>query len=538
MESIWSGIEDMFGVSWLQYLVLLLLTIDLFVLYFSLLIKKKKVTYLVFGIIACIFTIALFYMFYLGIGSLRYIARNFFEYSLMLAGACFVLYMLLFFPKTKLWHKRSFRLILASSLSFILVVIGFFISFVMIDKLPVVYAVEDTYQIVWTTTIPATGSVKVGYTTYYDLYSGSIDSETKVHKVVVPMSVLDLEKEYEITSTNYIYRGPYSGLAGRTVSKTFDFRPVDLTDGLQFYTISDTHEYAYAASHTGLYFGNDLDFLVLDGDISSFLDEISDIGIINKIAYNITKGERPVVYARGNHETKGLVANELYKYVGSKNQQFYYTFNLSGVFGIVLDLGEDHPDDWWEYYGTAHFTEYRQEQTNFINEVLTSEAFLDDDVIFRLGVCHMPITNIYNDSSAYDEDNLFLDEIKTEWTSLLNLMSLDLMVSGHRHQLLQFLEDMMSLETLYYHDNYSLSSSPMGIISSANFPTFLVSRRSDVQTPSVGENQFGRKIIGLATSVDFDQKVMTLVYTNTNLEVIDIIRPFTGESLTEFTIPL
>jgi len=293
-----------------------------------------------------------------------------------------------------------------------------------------------------------------------------------------------------------------------------------------------------AGSKTGTYYGDDLDFLVLAGDISSFVDTISDIAIIHRIAYNITKGERPVVYARGNHEVKGLEANELHKYVGSKAERFYYTFTLGGVYGIVLDLGEDHPDDWWEYYDTAHFTDYRDEQTGFLETVLSSGAYNDPSIRFRLGICHMPIVNVYNHASAYDETDLFLDDIKNEWTTLLNGMGLDLMLSGHRHQLLQFLEDTPTQTTLFYHDNYSDSVQPVGYMTDANFPTFLISRRSDVQNPKVEENLFGRKIIGLATSVDFSTMMMDIRYTNSEKEQVTIVQPFSGESLTQFLIPL
>ncbi|MBN2504557.1 MAG: metallophosphoesterase, partial [Bacilli bacterium] len=499
MESIWSGIEGMFGLSWLQYLFLFLLIVLFFVaLILSAKNIEKKSTWIVGGLVFA-FTIALSYMFYLGIGSLRYILRNFIIYSVTFGLALFVLYLFLGFPKTRLWHRRCFRLCFLSLVIGVIFIVGFFANYVMITNMPTVFVVEDEYQIVWTTSIEASGQVKVGDDIYSETYAGSIDSQTKVHKVIVPMAVLDANEGYEVISTNYLYRGPYSGLAGRTVRKSFAFRPVDLTDGLQFYTLADTHEYVHAGSETGTYYGDELDFLIMDGDISSFVDTVSDITIIHKIAYNITKGERPVIYARGNHEVKGLVANELYKYVGSKNEKFYFTFNLGGVFGIVLDLGEDHPDDWWEYYDTAYFTEYRNEQTAFLASVVADAKYLDPGVVFRLGICHMPIVNVYNHDSAYDEDDLYLDEIKNDWTELLNNINLDLMLSGHRHQLLQFLEDTPKLETLYYHDNYSLSSSPVGYMTDANFPTFLVSRRSDVQTPSINENLFGRKIIGLAT---------------------------------------
>ncbi len=536
MQSIWSGIEGMLGVGWLQYLILGLLVATVMVLLFPVVTKTKKNWVWIPGALAIALFGALAYMFYLGIGSLHYILRSFIEYTLILFGVSFVLYLFFYFPKTRLWANGIFRITIMAFMIVVILVVGFLTNNVMISTHPTVFVVEDEYQIVWTTSIDSTGIVKIGDDTYVDTYSGSADSFTKVHKVSVPMSVLDSAGAYEIESTNYIYRGPYSGLAGRTVTESHTFRPVDLTDGIQIYTIADAHEYVGAASKTGTYFGDDLDLLVMDGDIASFLEEESDIKMIHKIAYNITQGSRPVVYARGNHEVKGEWADELYKYVGSKNESFYFTFNLSGIFGIVLDLGEDHPDDWWEFYGTAYFTEYRNEQTAFLNDILASGEYNDPSVLFRLVVCHMPITNVYSDTSDFGSGTYFLETIKNDWTDLLNDMDVDLLLSGHTHQLFQFLPGMPVGTDLYYNENYYDSTKSHGYMTDADFPAFTVSRRSDVQTPRVAENLFGKKLIGMATVIDLDSSTMRCFYTNSDLEIVDIIKPFSGESVTEFDL--
>ena len=54
----------------------------------------------------------------------------------------------------------------------------------------VVYAVEDTYQIVFTTNHAATAWVEVGGETYYELFAGSMKSADTVHKIVVPQQKL------------------------------------------------------------------------------------------------------------------------------------------------------------------------------------------------------------------------------------------------------------------------------------------------------------------------------------------------------------
>jgi len=538
MKSIWSGIEGMFGIAWLQYLLLGILGAVAIVALAMVWKRSSGALPWVNGVLAIVLCGALAYMFYLGIGSLRYILRSFLINLGIFFGICLILYFLFRYPKTSLAKSRLFRSFLAVAL--VLGVATFLVlaNLVMISAHPVVYSVEEEYQIVWTTTINATGSVKIGDETYRDLAAGSEDSFTKVHKVVVPTAVLDAAEKYEIISTNYIYRGPYSGLLGRTIKQEVDFRPIDPADGLQIYSLSDAHEYVEAAVKTGAYFGEDLDLLVLAGDIASHLERTSDIELILKIAHGITGGSRAVIYARGNHEVKGDVANSLYRYVGSKDEAFYYTFRLGPVFGIVLDLGEDHPDDWWEYYGTAHFEDYRNIQTEFLNQVLSDGNYLDPSVEFKLAICHMPVTYVSSHDGKDGQDSLFLEEIRQEWTTLLNTLDPDLMISGHLHELMQFLPDMTPFETLYYHPNYQDSLDPKGYMTDAGFPTFIISRRSDTQDPSIKENLFGNKLIGLATEVDLTEQEMSIVYTNTLHDIIPIIRPFSGESVTAFTFDI
>ncbi|MDD3127367.1 MAG: metallophosphoesterase [Candidatus Izemoplasmatales bacterium] len=543
MRSIWSGIEGMFGISWIQYIIFGLLTglaITAVILFFA---KPKSIVLLIIAILGGVLSIALFYMLYLGIDALTYIARSFGDILFWTVVIGFGVFMIFYYPKTRYAKCVVFKFVLLGSMLVMILVVTFNLHFCFITNQPVVFAVEEEYQIVWTTSSNATGTVTIDGTDYHDLYAGSLNSETTVHKVIVPMTILDAAEEYTISSTQIIYRGPYSGITGTTVNQTYCFYPVDTMNGLDFYTLSDTHDYTSAASETGSYFGDNLDFLVMAGDISSHLEEPADIERILEIAHNITKGSHPVIYARGNHETKGNCANILYKYVGSKDEKFFYTVHLADVFAIVLDLGEDHNDDWWEYYDTANYDEYRNEQTAFIMDTIVKYGFdTDTSIKFRLGISHMPVNYVITEKSSlpYGGDNMFLADIKAQWTALLNTLVLDLMVSGHHHQLMPITTDIPANTTLYYDENYNANNTTkaIGYRTDSDFATFIVSRRSDVQTPTVSENLFGQKFSGLAVSLGFwaaDTKII-IRYTNTDKTVVSGYNPFTGEAFTEFNI--
>ncbi len=529
MKSIWSGIEGMFKIHALQFIFLGIVSalfIASIILHF---IKiKNKYLYILMGFSVAL-TIALFYMLYLGIDSYRYFVKAFVEILMYLMLTYFVYFIIFKFPTCKLSKNRLYKRLLFGTFVAILLVITFDLEFHYVTNKPVVYAVEDTYQIVWTTSTHATAEVRIGDNVYYDLYAGSERSESTVHKVVVPMNVLDSIKSYTISSTHVLYRGPYSGVLGGTTEKTFQFYPVDTSDGLKYYTVSDTHTQNKSAVKAASYFEEDLDLLIMAGDIMNHIEDASDAEVILQLAYDITQGEKPVIYARGNHEVKGTYADQLHRYVGSLNEKFYYTFNLASIYGVVLDLGEDHGDTWWEYYDTAQYDLYRDEQTLFLQEVIDEAAFADPSVEYTLGICHIPVALVEDD---------FLDSILNEWAPLLNTFGFDVFISGHKHQLLAFTDDVPAHTEFNYHENYRNDDYLVGYRTNVNFTNFIASRRSASQSVDTKENLFGGAFTGLAAEVSFDSYQTIFTYTNHLQEVVSVIDPYTGVLHENYTLPL
>lgn len=527
MKSIWSGIEGMFKIHALQYIFLGLIC---GLLLLSIILRYTTISKgWIYGLISFsgVLSIALFYMLYLGIDSYRYFVRSFIEILLVL----FLIYAIYFFiyqyPKCRLSQNKPYKRILLATIIALIIVVTFDLDFHYTTNKPVVYAVEDTYQIVWTTSTPALASVTIGDKTYYDLYAGTSRSETTVHKVTVPMNELDDKKSYTISSTHVLFRGPYSGILGGKTEMTFSFKPVDLSDGLNYYTLSDTHTQIKSAIKAASYFGEELDFLILAGDIVNHIERPSDAELILKLGYEITKGEIPVVYARGNHEVKGEYHDQLHRYVGSLNEKFYYTFTLSNIFGVVLDLGEDHADDWWEYYGTAHYEQYRNEQTEFLNQIIDDKLYDNPQVVYRLGICHIPVTLV--------EDE-YLDTVLNQWTMRLNEVGLDLMVSGHKHQLLAFTTDIPAYMEFLYHENYDSKELLAGYRTNAYFTNVVASRRSMIQSIEKKENFFGNAFTGLAIEVAISQQNQKITFTDADNQIVSVIDPYTGESFEHYNI--
>ena len=398
---------------------------------------------------------------------------------------------------------------------------------------PVVYAVEDTYQIVFSTNHSATAWVEIGGEAYYDLFAGSMKSKDTVHKVTVPQEKLDGAKAYSIHAEKMIYRGPFGGFKGKEISKEYTFRPVDTSDGLVYYTMTDVHHAREGAVNAALSVEN-LDFLVILGDSVGMADYEKDIQFSNLLAHDVTRGQIPVVYARGNHEIKGACAEELYKYVGSKNESFYYWFALSDVFGINLDLGEDHDDGWWEYYGTDRFDLYRDEQTEFLRALAEAKPY--EDYAYTLVTCHIPIQFV---NARKDHEN-----VKAQWTALLNQIKPDLAVYGHQHDLYPFLEGQ---ETMYNAEGQLVYNSQFageegetygGYLTDFTFNGFIAGRRGTAQVDSIGALN-REDHVGLAVYADLESSTQMCRFLNTDGEVVSVYNPFVeGAAQEEFVLGL
>ena len=398
---------------------------------------------------------------------------------------------------------------------------------------PVVYAVEDTYQIVFSTNHPATAWVEIGGESYYDLYAGSMKSKDTVHKITVPQEKLDAARAYSIHAEKMIYRGPFGGFKGKEISKAYAFRPVNTADGLVYYTMTDVHHARKGAVAAALAVEN-LDFLVILGDSVGMTDYEKDAQFSNLLAHDVTGGQIPVVYARGNHEIKGAYGESLYKYVGSKNESFYYWFTLSDVFGITLDLGEDHDDGWWEYYGTDRFALYHEEQTQFLRELAETKPY--EGYNYTLVACHIPIQFV---NSRKDHE-----EVKAAWTELLNEIQPDLAVYGHQHDLYPFLDGQQTMYNdsgkLVYNSQFKGTAGKTygGYLTDYTFNGFITGRRGTAQDDSI--SALNRKDhVGMAVYADLAAGTQVCRFLNTAGETVPVYNPFVeGPAQEEFLLEL
>ena len=226
---------------------------------------------------------------------------------------------------------------------------------------PTVFAVGENYQIFVPVKHKCFLWIKVDGVKYYDHDNGIMRTDTLVHRVEIPMEVLDNARRYTVVTRRLVKRLAYRSISMEPVETNFVFCPVKQNQDIFVAHISDTHGQVDAAINC--FKDRHVDLLVLNGDIIDSSERISDFNAIYKLSGTITNGEKPVIFSRGNHDLRGVNAEKLSQYTPVHNGNTYFTFRLGKVWGVVLDTGEDKDDSNIEYSGAVCCHPFRVKET-------------------------------------------------------------------------------------------------------------------------------------------------------------------------------
>ena len=188
---------------------------------------------------------------------------------------------------------------------------------------PAVFAVGENYQITVLVNCETVMWVRVGDKCFYDESNGILRSAKRIHKMTVPAEILEKECEYTICYRRVIKRKAYFSLTHSVEEKTFSFKRVQ-GEQIRAYHIADAHNMIKEPVKCAERFQKEIgkiDFLILNGDVPEDSDRIKNFDTIYEIVSQITKGEIPVVFSRGNPDTRGIFDEHIAEYPPCENSK-------------------------------------------------------------------------------------------------------------------------------------------------------------------------------------------------------------------------
>lgn len=259
---------------------------------------------------------------------------------------------------------------------------------------------------------------------------GLIDADTTLHRVTLSGLSPGCQYYYRVVSTEIVNFKPYKVIYGETVSsEESSFVTLDGNKPrFSFVVVNDRHDKVEPLKASlGSIQWEGVDLVFLNGDMMSHVETEEQIlrSVIRPCTSYFAQ-RTPFVYARGNHETRGLFARSMKRYFPSEGDRYYHSFGHGGVRFLVLDGGEDKADTSVEYSGLVDFEKYLAQETEWLRKEVQREEF--KKAKFRVVLLHIP------PEDEYDAKFIRPKYLMDRWTPILNEAKVDLMISGHTHR--------------------------------------------------------------------------------------------------------
>lgn len=279
---------------------------------------------------------------------------------------------------------------------------------------PVVFDNGTDYSVVFATNDNATAYIEYDYNgTHYKTFAADNGRKvnSKIHTIRVPYAHLS-ENQYKVGATRVLDELTYGGRTGKTIESDSIAFHDQLGDRMRVLTVSDWHTRNRQAAATAQKMG-DYDAVILLGDAAPgimYEDEVAKYVV--GFGAQVSRGEMPVIFARGNHETRGRMAAKLAGYLGIDS--FYYTARLGNVDLVVLDSGEDKEDSHPEYGGMDDYAANRQQMVNWLNG--------------------LEKTGRHTIALSHAKEICIEPELSRQATAKLDALGVSLLATGHWHQ--------------------------------------------------------------------------------------------------------
>ena len=239
--------------------------------------------------------------------------------------------------------------------------------------------------------------------------------------------------------TGYQYQVRYTLAGKRAETATYHFRTLDpKAKTVRFVQFNDLHNQdgtlAALMRHVK---PEDYEFSLLVGDCWGDTSAAKGAdGVFRTLeAYLrlLDAADKPMVFVRGNHETRGNFSHQMAKLFDLPNldatqkwgdDQWQFTLRAGPVWMLAMDTGED--DDFTtpekSYKAPKFWQAFRQREAAWLKTLAATKP--GRDAAWRIFVSHIPLYNNNNDFSVPS---------RQYWEPLLREMNLDLMLAAHDH---------------------------------------------------------------------------------------------------------
>lgn len=288
--------------------------------------------------------------------------------------------------------------------------------------------VGNGITVMWETTVPAYCWVEYGTDTTQlkrarTIVDGQVVCNNYLHKIRIDGLQPGQKYYYRVCSQEILLYQAYKKVFGNTAQSAFsEFTlPATDTDSFTAVVFNDLHQHTQTFRSLCQQIKNvNYDFVVFNGDcVDDPVDHNQATSFISELTEGVCGDRIPTFFMRGNHEIRNAYSIGLRDhYVGDRT---YGSFNWGDTRIVMLDCGEDKPDDHWVYYGLNDFTQLRNEQVDFLKKELSSKEFKKAGK--RVLIHHIPL---------YGNDGKNL--CANLWTKLLEKAPFNISLNAHTHK--------------------------------------------------------------------------------------------------------